>query len=88
MQRKLNIFVKKFDNLSFFSKGRIKASEEVKTIISRGMWRVSVMPMGRLSVLSTPVAGSVTAHTRHVVFLIVFSLQPLTEQLNNKRSNS
>ena len=67
----------------FFSKGRIKASKEVKTIINRGMWRVSVMPMGRLSV-----AGSVTSHTRHVVFLIVFSLQPLTEQLHNKRSNS
>ena len=29
---------------------------------------------------------SVTARTRHVVFLIVFSLQPLTEQLHNKRS--
>jgi hypothetical protein len=27
----------------------------VKTIISRSMLRVSVMPMGRLSVLSTPV---------------------------------
>ena len=71
-----------------FSKGRIKASKEVKTIISLGMWRVSVMPVGRSSVLSTPVAGSVTSHTRHVVFLIVFSLQPLTEQLHNKRANS
>ena len=33
----------------FFPRG---GSKEVKTIISRGMWRVSVMPMGRLSVLS------------------------------------
>ena len=31
-----------------------------------GMCRFSVMPMGRLSVLSTPVAGSVTSHTRRV----------------------
>ena len=31
---------------------------------------------------------SVTSHTRRVVFLIVFSLQPLTEQLCNKRSKS
>ena len=31
---------------------------------------------------------SVTARTRHVVYLIVFYLQPLTEQLHNKRSNS
>ena len=30
----------------------------------------------------------VTSHTRRVVFLIVFSLQPLTEQLHHKRSNS
>uniref|UniRef100_A0A8C5CZD1 Microtubule-associated protein 1 light chain 3 beta n=1 Tax=Gadus morhua TaxID=8049 RepID=A0A8C5CZD1_GADMO len=37
--------------------------------------------MGRLSVLSTPVAGRVTSHTRRVVSLIVFSLQPSTEQL-------
>ena len=106
MQRKLNIFVKKFDNVRFFlrplcelqplaaldandirhhtrtwnsgtdmaislphftafSKGRIKASKEVKTIISRGMCRFSVMPMRRLSVLSTPVAGSVR-HIRDV----------------------
>ena len=43
-------------------------------------WKLSVVPMGRLSVLSTPVI--------HVVFLIVYSLQPLTEQLHNKRSNS
>jgi hypothetical protein len=28
-----------------FSKGRINASKEVKTIISRGMWKVSVVPM-------------------------------------------
>ena len=64
-----------------FSKGRITASKEVKSIISRGMWRASVIPMGRLSVLST------CSHI-HVVFLIVFSLQPLTELLHNKRSNS
>ena len=38
-------------------------------------------------VQSTPVAGSVTSHSRRVVFLIVFSLQRLTEQLHNKRSN-
>ena len=69
----------------FFTKGRITAWKEVKTIISLGMWRVSVLPMGRLSVLSTPVAGSVMSH---VVFLIVFSLKPLTDQLPNKRSNS
>ena len=34
----------------FFSRGRIKASKEVKNITSRGILRV--MPMGRLSVLS------------------------------------
>ena len=71
-----------------FSKGRITASKEEKNIISWGMCRVSVMPMGRLSVLSTPVAGSVMSHTRRGVFLIVFSLQPLTGQLHNKRPNS
>ena len=68
---KKTVFVKKFDNV--FSKGKIKSSKEVKTIISWGMWRVSVMPMGRLSCLSTPVAGSVMAHARHAVFLIVLS---------------
>ena len=62
-----------------FSKETITASKDVKTIINRGMCRFSVMPMGRLSVLSTPVAGSVTSHPRRVVFLIVFSLQPLTK---------
>jgi hypothetical protein len=34
MQRQLNIFVKKFDNVRFFPKGRIKASKEVKIIIN------------------------------------------------------
>ena len=48
----------------------------------------SVIPMGRLSVLSTPVSGRVTSHTRRVVILIVFSLKRLTEQLPNKWSNS
>ena len=71
-----------------FSKGRITASKVLKTIISRGMCRFSVMQIERLSVLSTPVAGSMTSHTRRAVFLIVFSLQPITEQLHNKRSNS
>ena len=50
-----------FSTSQLFSKGRIKASKEGKTIISRGMWRISDMQIGRLSVLSTPVAGSVTA---------------------------
>ena len=63
-----------------FSKGRITASKEVKTIINRGMCSFKVMAMGRLSALSTPVAGSVMSHC--VVFLIVFSLLPLTEQLH------
>ena len=58
MQRKLNIFVKKFDNVRFFSKWRIKASKEVNTIISLGMWRDTVMPEGRLAVLSTLVTGA------------------------------
>ena len=57
-----------------FFQGEDKASKEVKTIISRGIWRVSLMPM-RLSALSTPVTGIVTSHMRRVVFLIVFSLQ-------------
>ena len=59
-----------------FSKGRITASKEVKNIISRGLWRVLVMPMGRLSVLSTPVAGRVTSHTcslSHCVFSKAFN---------------
>ena len=62
----------------FFSKGRITASKEVKTIISRGMWRVSVMRDWQ----SCP--RQLEAVQRH--FLIVFSLKP--DQLFNKRSNS
>ena len=38
-------------------------------------------------VLSKPVAGSVTSHTRRVVFHIVFSLKPLTELFHNKGQN-
>ena len=83
MQRKLNIFLKKFDNVRFFQ-GDDKRGEN-----HWGMWIILGMPMGRLSVLSTPVVGSgVTAHTRRWVFLILFSPQPLTEQSHNKRSNS
>ena len=70
-----------------FFQGGNNSIEREETIISRGMLRVSVMPMGRLSVLSTPVAGSMTSHTRRVVFLVDLSLQPFTE-LHNKRSNS
>jgi hypothetical protein len=51
-----------YSTSSLFSEGRKKALKEVKTI-SWGMCRVPVMPMGRLSVLSTPVAGSVPSHT-------------------------
>ena len=53
-------------------------SKEVKTIISWGMCRFSVIPMGRLSVLSTPVAGSMTSLTyetcslSHCVFSTAF----------------
>ena len=60
-------------HLTAFFQGEDKSIERgEKNIINRGMWRASVMPMGRFSVLSTPVAGSVTSHTRRVVFLIVF----------------
>ena len=61
---------------SLFSKGRITASKEVKTVITRGMWRVSVMPLGRLSVLSRPVAGRVISHTcslSHWLVIVIVS---------------
>ena len=77
MQRKLQFITKNSGTdmviyllhfTSLFFQGEDNSIERGKTIIIRGMWRVSVMQMRR-SVLSTPVAGSVTSHTVRVVFL-------------------
>ena len=86
MQRKLNIFVKKFENVRFFFQGEDKSIGRGENHYKSG--HVESFSYADGEIVGLVHAASVTAHTRHVVFLIVFSLQPLTEQLHNKRSNS